>query len=64
MALMTGVPIAGGEDFASPALKRRSLLARLYQAAGRGAIAAALAGSILLTPAATVQAIIAALEGR
>jgi predicted Zn-dependent protease len=56
MALIPSVPISGGEGSDIPAVKRRSLLARLYQAAGRGAIGAALASSIFLAPAATVRA--------
>jgi len=56
MALITSVPIAGEEGFDVPAVRRPTLLARLYEAAGRGAIGVALASSIFLTPAATVQA--------
>jgi predicted Zn-dependent protease len=56
MALTTSVPISGGEATDLPPVPRRSLLGRLYQAAGRGAIAVALASSIFLAPAATVNA--------
>jgi predicted Zn-dependent protease len=56
MASITGVPICSGEDFDVPPVRRASLWLRLYQAAGRTAMAAALASSICLAPTATVQA--------